>query len=49
MTTLRPTRYLVWPQDELRGLLKRNPTMDVAMQSVFNLDLVRKLTDRAAS
>lgn len=43
VTTLRPTRYLVWPQVELRQLLKRNPTMDVAMQSVFNVDLVRKL------
>ena len=43
VTTLRPTRYLVWPQLELRQLLKRNPTMAVAMQSVFNVDLVRKL------
>jgi hypothetical protein len=43
VTVERPTRYLVWPQAALRGLLRRNPTMDVAMQSVFNVDLVRKL------
>lgn len=42
--TLRPTRYVSWPKDELRKLLKRNPTMDVAMGTVFNVDLVQKLT-----
>ncbi len=47
VTTLRQTRYLVWSQGELRRLLRRNPTMDVAMQSVFNVDLVRKLTGQA--
>lgn len=44
VTTARPTRYIAWPQHELRSLLRRNPTMNVAMQSVFNIDLVRKLT-----
>lgn len=44
VTTERPTRYLVWPQRALRALLRRNPTMDVAMQSVFNVDLVRKMS-----
>ena len=44
VTTERPTRYLVWPQKGLRALLRRNPTMDVAMQSVFNVDLVRKMS-----
>jgi CRP-like cAMP-binding protein len=43
VSALRPTRLLVWPQDTLRHLLRRNPTMDVAMQSVFNVDLIRKL------
>lgn len=43
VVTLRPTRYLVWQQQALRDLLRRNPTMDIAMQSVFNIDLVRKL------
>ena len=47
VTTLRNTRYIVWSQDALRQLLRRNPTMDVAMQSVFNVDLVRKLTGKA--
>ncbi|MAP10613.1 MAG: hypothetical protein CMQ61_00990 [Gammaproteobacteria bacterium] len=44
VTTLRESRYIVWSQVELRRLLRRNPTMDVALQSVFNVDLVRKLT-----
>ena len=39
----RPTRCLVWPADELKHLLKRNPTMDIAMSSVFSLDLAKKL------
>ena len=47
VTTLRSTQYIVWSQDALRQLLRRNPTMDVAMQSVFNVDLVRKLTGNA--
>ena len=41
---LRPTRYVSWPRKELRKLLKRNPTMDLAMQAVFSMDLTRKLT-----
>ena len=39
----RPTRYLAWPKDELRKLLNRNPTMDVAMSAVFSVDLTLKL------
>ena len=38
-----PTRYLAWPKEELRKLLKRNPAMDVAMNSVFSIDLTKKL------
>ncbi len=38
-----PTRYLAWPKEELRKLLKRNPTMNVAMNSVFSVDLTKKL------
>lgn len=41
--TVRPTRYLSWPQEELRKLLKRNPAMDVAMGTVFHMDLIQKL------
>jgi hypothetical protein len=39
----RETRLLIWPKEELQKLLKRNPTMDVAMNSVFTSDLTRKL------
>lgn len=39
----RPTRYLAWPKEELRKMLQRNPTMDVAMNSVFTIDLTKKL------
>jgi len=42
--TLR-TRYLSWPRKDLNKLLRRNPTMDVAMKTVLNLDLVRKLAE----
>ena len=41
--TKRPTRYVAWPRDDLRRLLKRNPTMDIAMSTLFQLDLTRKL------
>lgn len=44
---VRPTRYVSWPQEELHKLLKRNPTMDLAMQSVLSEDLTRKLTERS--
>ena len=47
--TVRPTRYLSWPQDELRKLLKRNPTMDVAMGTVFHMDLTQKLAAQTAA
>ena len=41
--TKRPTRYVAWPREDLRKLLKRNPTMDIAMSKLFQLDLARKL------
>ena len=47
--TVRPTRYLSWPQDELRKLLKRNPAMDVAMGTVFHMDLTQKLAAQTAA
>ncbi len=40
---LRSVRVVSWPRSELRSLLKRNPTMDVAMHTVFSVDLVHKL------
>ncbi len=41
--TARPTRCLVWPKEDLRKLLRRNPTMDIAMNTLFSLDLAKKL------
>jgi CRP-like cAMP-binding protein len=46
---LRPTRYVSWPKEEIRKLLKRNPTMDLAMQTVFSVDLMHKLTGGSAA
>lgn len=46
VTALRPCRYVFWPKARLQGLLRRNPSLDVAMKHVFSLDLTRKLTDR---
>ncbi|OGL59709.1 MAG: hypothetical protein A3J27_01455 [Candidatus Tectomicrobia bacterium RIFCSPLOWO2_12_FULL_69_37] len=45
----RPTRYVAWPQEDLRKMLRRNPTMDVAMQSVLSADLINKLTAPTAA
>lgn len=44
---LEPTRYLSWPKEELRQLLKRNPSMRSAMQTVLSSDLTKKLTHRS--
>jgi hypothetical protein len=38
------TRYIAWPQDALRALLMRNPSMLSAMQSAFSSELSRKLS-----
>ena len=43
VTSTRPCHYIVWPKDKLRQLLKRNPSMDIAMKHVFSMDLTRKL------
>lgn len=43
VTATRPCRYVVWSKDGLRQLLKRNPSMDIAMKHVFSMDLTRKL------
>ncbi len=44
--TLVPTRILQWKKDDLRGLLDRNPNMSLAMQSVFNAELIYKLVKK---
>lgn len=43
VTSTRPCRYVVWPKEKLRQLLKRNPSLDIAMRHVFSMDLTRKL------
>lgn len=45
---LEPTRYLAWSKKNLRSLLKRNPSMKSAMQTVLSTDLTRKLMRRTA-
>ena len=42
----RLTRYVSWPKEELHKLMVRNPTMNLAMRTVFSQDLVRKLSER---
>lgn len=44
VSATKPCRYVSWSGDELRRLLTRNPSMDVAMKHVFSVDLMRKLT-----
>jgi len=41
---VRTTRYVAWSKGVLTRLLKRNPTMDVAMKSVLSTDLIQKLS-----
>lgn len=41
--TTVPTRFVSWPKEELRSLLRRNPAMAATLQSVFTEDLTRKL------
>lgn len=45
----RPTRYVSWPKENLRKLLRRNPAMDVAMGTVFNVDLAQKLAAQTST
>lgn len=46
---LTPTRYIAWPKVAVTGLLNRNPSMRVAMQSLLSTDLSKKLMRRAPS
>lgn len=46
---VEPTRYLAWSRKEIDGLLKRNPSMRLAMHALLNSDLSRKLARRAPS
>ncbi len=44
VTATTNCRYLYWSGDELKKLLQRNPSMDLAMRHVFSMDLLRKLS-----
>lgn len=46
---LEPTRYLSWSKKEMDSLLKRNPSMSLAMHGMLNTDLSKKLAHRAPS
>lgn len=46
---LTPTRYVAWPKAAIKALLKRNPSMRFAMQSMLSTDLSKKLMRRAPS
>ena len=48
VTTTEPCRCIFWPKTELRGLLRRNPTIDVALKHVFSVDLAKKLAPKEA-
>ena len=39
-----PCHYVFWREEVLRGLLRRNPNIDVTKKRVFSLDLTRELT-----
>jgi len=43
VTAVVPCRYVYWSEADLRSLLRRNPSIDLALKSVFGLDLTRKL------
>lgn len=43
VTAEEKTRYMAWSKDDLRSLLKRNPSMKSAMETVFSKELSRKL------
>ena len=46
---IEPTRYLSWKKKEIDALLKRNPSMRLAMQGMLSTDLSKKLSHRAPS
>jgi CRP-like cAMP-binding protein len=43
VTTTQKCRCVFWPKGELRALIRRNPTIDVALNQVFSIDLAKKL------
>jgi len=44
VSVTKPCRYISWSHEDLRKLLHRNPSMAIAMQHIFSVDLMRKLS-----
>jgi len=49
VSATNPCRYVYWPKEQLKRLLKRNPNMDIAMKHVFSMELTRKLAGTVSS
>lgn len=43
VTTIAPSRYLMWRFNDLKTLLEKHPEIRTALQSVFNSNLIDKL------
>ena len=43
VTTIAPTRYLMWTFTDLKSLINKYPDIRTALQSVFNQNLIDKL------
>ena len=46
VATCEPTRLIVWPKEELRRLLQRNPSMRSDLQAVLGTEMAKKLQRR---
>ncbi len=46
--TTEPTRLFVWPKNDLKRLLNRNPVMRVTIQGVLGTDMAKKLKEKQA-
>ncbi|MSR65222.1 MAG: cyclic nucleotide-binding domain-containing protein [Verrucomicrobiae bacterium] len=44
--TIEQTRYIMWLQEDLRKLLQDDVSMQTAMQTIFNKDLIHKLVPK---
>lgn len=47
VTTTNRCRLVTWHKAALRDLLRRNPSMDIAMRQAFSLDMTRKLAEQS--
>lgn len=41
--TIVPTKFVKWEKQDLRALLKRNPSLEIVFQTIFATDLAKKL------